>query len=150
MSPEEDVRNQGQEKSRQSEKTRGNMGSVCPELWQSLTESRMNCLLAAEVHGLHSTADQESENCHWSWDTPSAFFGVYVCVFKGLEVLKKEFPSLFLCRKNMLHFPFLLISHQSLFSLLIPVLQELRRLLRTGHVQRGGEAFLPGWPSYRI
>lgn len=49
---------------------------------------------------------------------------VCMCVCLGGGCTKEGVPFSSLCRKNMLPFPFFLISRQSLFSLLMPVLKQ--------------------------
>lgn len=107
-SPKGTIRNQGQERSRQSKKTVGNMDSVGLELWQSLTESQTECLLATGGCTLHS-APMPTRSL-WkpppALGTSSAPSGVRVCARVCVQN-KSPFLLFFFGRKKWVLFSFL-------------------------------------------
>lgn len=121
VSPEKSVRNQGQEKSRHSKKRRGIWARwVYISHRLSLRAEQTACQLLVG-HTLHSTVDRESTKI------TIEHILCFVCAHVCTPVQKKEFPSLFFCRKNELSSPFFLISHQNLFFSLTSVLKTVKK-----------------------
>lgn len=151
VSPKGTIRNQGQERSRQSKKTMGNMDSVGLQLWQSLTESQTECLLATGGCTLHSTP--LPTRSLWkpppALGTSSAPSGVRVCACVCVYKIRALFCFFFFAGKNEFSFPFFLLSLQDLLFLLIPVIKTVKKAFenRVGVWRGEGKHFLPVRPS---